>query len=202
MTDRKTVRQLIDEMPESAERTMLMLRIAKVPRIEIGKECDLTFDEIVAIEKKACALVKFAMYEEDRKFEELQKLQTVMNSDKTGFTLLEMMIVVCIIGILAAVAVPSQMKRIEYIRKRATVENTKTLNKIVEDYMLSEQVTEQTFGQLESSDKWDHIDEMVTGGLENAEVIGYKFSPEALRDCYMSIIYFRGVETDSLYTKY
>ncbi len=50
-----------------------------------------------------------------------------MRNKKKGFTLIELMIVVAIIGILAAVAIPAFMK---YIRRSKTTEATMNLRKI------------------------------------------------------------------------
>lgn len=46
---------------------------------------------------------------------------------KLGFTLLEVIIAVCIIGVLAAILIPSTMRYIEMAKKRATIANAKIL---------------------------------------------------------------------------
>ena len=58
------------------------------------------------------------------------------NKNKRGFTLIELMIVIAIIGILAAIAVPNFTKARRKSKEKACVANMKTMESAVEMYMM------------------------------------------------------------------
>ena len=55
--------------------------------------------------------------------------------NKKGFTLIEMLIVVAIIGIVAAIAIPNLMQALQRGKQRATMADMKTCATSVESYM-------------------------------------------------------------------
>jgi len=61
---------------------------------------------------------------------------------KQGFTLIEIMIVVLIIGMLAAIAVPSFMKARENSRKNACINNLRQIDAAKEQYAMEENLTD------------------------------------------------------------
>jgi len=56
--------------------------------------------------------------------------------NKKGFTLVEIMIVVAIIGLLAAIAIPNFIKARNQARKNICISNMRTLYHALEEYMI------------------------------------------------------------------
>jgi prepilin-type N-terminal cleavage/methylation domain-containing protein len=59
-----------------------------------------------------------------------------MPTDRRGFTLIELMIVIVVIGILAAIAVPNYVRMMDRAREGSTKSNLHTLQIAAEDYGL------------------------------------------------------------------
>lgn len=70
-----------------------------------------------------------------------------MKTRKTqGFTLVEIMIVVVIIGLLAAMAIPAFQKVRQNSRRGALINDARQLGSAAQQYMLEQSVTSVTFG--------------------------------------------------------
>lgn len=150
------------------------------------------------IQSASCGATEIKLYREARPLEIIEIDPPKKNGRDVGFTLMEIMVSVSIIAILAAMATPSYIKRVENARKRATVENTATLCEAVHDILLTSGLQEKSFGQLPAS-RWQELEDLLTEGLEGCEVVGYSFHPEALNNCYISIVAFKGVSDSLIY---
>src|SRR3989304_7977012 len=65
----------------------------------------------------------------------------MIKMNKKGFTLVEIMIGVAIIGLLAAIAIPSMLKARETSQKNACIANLKQIEGAIERYAMESQLT-------------------------------------------------------------
>ncbi len=67
-------------------------------------------------------------------------------NSKTGFTLVEIMIVVLIIGILLAIAIPNFVAARESSRAKACIGNLKQIDSATQQYCMDKQLSTATYG--------------------------------------------------------
>ena len=65
-----------------------------------------------------------------------------------GFTLVELMIVMAIIGVLAMVAVPSYIQAIKHAREAVLMEDLRTLRSAIDSYTMDKQKAPQSLDDL------------------------------------------------------
>lgn len=75
------------------------------------------------------------------------------NKSQKGFTLVEIMIVVVIIGLLAAMAIPAFQKVRKTSQEKAVVNNLRQLSSAAQQYMLDEGVSQVAYGDIVGADK-------------------------------------------------
>ena len=69
------------------------------------------------------------------------------NTNKKGFTLVEIMIVVAIIGLLAAIGIPSFQKARDNSRSKSCINNLRMIAAGTEQYMMDNNTTSATLPQ-------------------------------------------------------
>jgi len=71
-----------------------------------------------------------------------------MKKQDAGFTLVELMIVMAIIGVLAMVAVPSYIQAIKHAREAVLMEDLRTLRSAIDSYTMDKQKAPQSLDDL------------------------------------------------------
>jgi prepilin-type N-terminal cleavage/methylation domain-containing protein len=108
--------------------------------------------------------------------QEYMKAIRKMRRDEKGFTLIEIMIVVLIIGILLAIAVPNFVKARETSRTKSCISNLKQLDAAKEQWAMDNKKTtgdEPTMANLVGSDNYIKMEPSCpSGGAYTINVIG------------------------------
>ena len=99
-----------------------------------------------------------------------------LNQSKKGFTLVEIMIVVVIIGLLAAMAIPAFQKVRQSSQDKAVLNNARQLSAAADQYYLENGVSTVTLGSLVGSSNYVKAlnlvaNETYPGGYTQGETI-------------------------------
>lgn len=79
-------------------------------------------------------------------------MMKLAKKNRRGFTLIELMIVIAIIGILAAIAIPNFSKARRQARLKACISNMRTMEGAVEMYMMDNNANDVTVEDLVKTD--------------------------------------------------
>ena len=80
-----------------------------------------------------------------------------------GFTLIELMIVMIVIGLLAAIAIPSYVNNIRNAKEAVLKEDLHTLRGAIDAYTVDKQKAPQTLDDLVQSDVLSSLDQTQSG---------------------------------------
>jgi len=95
------------------------------------------------------------------------------NKSKKGFTLVEIMIVVVIIGLLAAMAIPAFQKVRATSQEKAVTNNLRQLASAAQQYFLEEGATTAAWSDLVGTDKYiNQIETVATESYPQTITIG------------------------------
>jgi type IV pilus assembly protein PilA len=92
------------------------------------------------------------------------------NKSKKGFTLVEIMIVVVIIGLLAAMAIPAFQKVRSTSQEKAVTNNLRQIASAAQQYFLEEGVTSVQVSSLIGADKYINAVETVASEIYPTQI--------------------------------
>lgn len=100
------------------------------------------------------------------------------NSNKKGFTLVELVVVIAIIGVLAAILVPSMMGYVKKSRLKTANGNAKTAYNAVAEYLADQETQGKLAGASDADAKTSAENELKTNGSGAGEVfVGFQGDP-------------------------
>lgn len=81
----------------------------------------------------------------------MQLKRQIRNGNESGFTLVELMIVMLIIGVLAAIAIPSYMSSIKSAREAVLKEDLHIMRQAIDSYTMDKEKAPQSLDDLVQS---------------------------------------------------
>lgn len=102
-----------------------------------------------------------------RNINPLDIILNMKNNSKKGFTLVEIMIVVVIIGLLAAMAIPAFQKVRTTSQEKTIINNLRQLNAAGQQYFLENGVTQAVYTQLVGTEATKYVKSLTPAAGEN-----------------------------------